>query len=149
MTTDAELEVHRALRDTQHQQVYFLLGAAGAAIALAVNQTHSAALAWSQLPLAIAVGCWSVSFYLGCRNRTWVSAGLNTNGAIFDVRAGRHPVSGSNPQAMAIGVESLHEIFKDQSEHANRTFKLQFRFLVAGACFYLAWHVLEMYLRLH
>jgi len=148
MASDHELEVHRTLHESQRQHVYFLLGAAGAAIALAVNQTHTAAISWSQLPLAVAVACWACSFYAGCRNRSWVGSGLNTNGAIFDVRSGRHPVSGIHPQAIAVGLETLHGIFEEQSAHANSTYHLQFRFLVAGACFYVLWHILEMYLRL-
>lgn len=147
MATDEEIEIHRALRDSQNQYVYFLLGAAGAAIALVINQTRGAALSWSQIPLGAAVLAWGLSFYFGCRNRTWVAAGLRTNTAIFEVQAGRHPVSGTNLQAIAVGLDKLREIFEDQSNHAKRFFNLQFRFLIAGAVLYLVWHVLEMYLR--
>lgn len=148
MATDAELEIHRALRDAQHQQVYFLLGAAGAAIAFAVTRTQGASLSWSQLPLGMAVLCWGTSFYLGCRNRRWVSAGLHTNGDMYDVRAGRHPLTGTNPEAMAIGLKVLRENFEHQSNRANWTLTWQFRLLVSGAIFYISWHVLEMGLRL-
>ena len=59
-----------------------------------------------------------------------------------------HPVSGTNPAAIAVGLQTLNGIFEDQSNHANDSWKLQFRFLVAGAFLYVVWHVLEMYLRL-
>jgi hypothetical protein len=144
---DEEIELHRALRDTQHQQVYFLLGAAGAAIALALNQTRDAALHWAHIPLALAIIAWGLSFYFGCMNRKWVAAGLHSNAGLYDVHAGRHPAVGQNREAMAYADGLLRGIFEDQSNKAKSTFSLQFNFLVGGAAFYLAWHVLQMYLR--
>ena len=147
MTTDTELEIHRALRESQNKHTYFLLAVVGAAIALVVNQTQGASLSWSQLPLAAAVLAWALSFLFGCRNRAYVSSGLYTNAALFDVNAGRHKLAGTNPEAIQVARETLHEIFEDQSSKANRFANLQFRFLVAGAVLYVAWHILEMYLR--
>lgn len=146
MTTDAELEIHRALRESQNKYTYFLLAVVGAAIALVVNQTQGTSLDWSQLPLAAAVLAWALSFFFGCRNRAYVSSGLSTNVAIFDVNAGRHKLVGTNPDAIQFALKTLHEIFEDQSNKANRFANLQFRFLVAGAVLYVAWHVFEMYL---
>ena len=148
MGADEEIELHRALRDTQHQQVYFLLGAAGAAIALAVNQTHDAALSWSQIPLGLAVISWGLSFYFGCMNRKWVAAGLHSNATLYDVHAGRNPIAGTNPAAVDYASGVLRGIFEDQSNHAKDAFDLQFKLLVSGAVLYLIWHVLQMYLRL-
>jgi hypothetical protein len=147
MTTDAELEIHRALRESQNKHTYFLLAVVGAAIALVINQTQSASLSWSQLPLAAAVLAWALSFLFGYRNRAYVSSGLHTNAALFNVNAGRHKLAGTNPEAIQVARETLNEIFEDQSSKANRFANLQFRFLVAGAILYVAWHVLEMYLR--
>jgi hypothetical protein len=48
-------EVYRQSRNAQDKHIYFLLAAAGAAIALAINQTQTATLKWSQIPLASAV----------------------------------------------------------------------------------------------
>lgn len=147
MTTDSELEIHRALRESQNKQTYFLLAIVGAAIALAVNQTQFSSLTWSQLPLAAAVLTWSLSFFFGCRNRAYVSCGLYTNAALFEVNDGRNKLVGTNPEAIQLARQTLHEIFEDQSSKANIFANLQFRFLVAGAVLYVTWHVLEMYLR--
>ncbi len=147
MTTDAELEIYRALRESQNKHTYFLLAVVGAAIALVVNQTQGASLSWSQLPLGAAVLAWALSFLFGCRNRAYVSSGLYTNAALFDVNAGRHKLAGTNPGAIQVAHETLHEIFENQSSKANKFANLQFRFLIAGAVLYVAWHVLEMYLR--
>lgn len=147
MGTVEELEIHRALRDHQNQYVYFLLGAAGAAIALVVNQTRTVALSWSQIPLGVAILAWGLSFYIGCRNRVWVIASLRTNAAVLEVNGGRHPFSGTNQEAIAVGLDTLNEVYKNQSDHANKYFGLQYKFLIAGAVLYLIWHVYEMYLR--
>jgi len=147
MTIDTKLEIHRALRESQNKHTYFLLAVVGAAIALVINQTQGASLSWSKLPLAAAVLAWSLSFLFGCRNRAYVSSGLHTNAALLDVNDGRHKLAGTNPDSIQVARETLHEIFEDQSSKANKFANLQFRFLIAGSVLYVAWHVLEMYLR--
>ena len=72
-------EVYRALRQAQDKYTYFLLAAAGAAIALAVNQTQGAAMAWSQVPLAAGVLSWCLSFFFGCRHLAYVNSTLYAN----------------------------------------------------------------------
>ena len=147
MTTDEKLEIYRALRESQNKHTYFLLAVVGAAIALVINQTQGASLSWSQLPLAAAVLAWALSFLFGCRNRAYVSSGLHTNAALLEVNVGRHKLAGTNPEAIQVARETLHDIFENQSSKANRFANLQFRLLVTGAILYVAWHVLEMYLR--
>jgi hypothetical protein len=147
MTNDAELEIKQALRESQGKYTYFLLAVVGAAIALVVNQTKSASLSWSQLPLAAAFLAWALSFFFGCRNRVYMSSTLYTNATLFEVNAGRFKLAGTNPEAIQVARETLQEIFEEQSSKLNRFAKMQFRFLVVGAILYVAWHVLEMYLR--
>ena len=147
MASDIGVEIYRALRETQNKYTYFLLAVVGAAIALVVNQTQGASLNWSQLPLAAAVLSWALSFFFGCRNLAYVKAGLSTNAALIDADAGRHKLVGNDPEAIKIAHETLREIFEDQSNKANLFANLQFRFLIAGAILYVAWHVFEMYLR--
>lgn len=53
-------EIYRALRESQNKYTYFLLAAAGAAVALTVNQTREAHLAWSQVPLALGALSWAL-----------------------------------------------------------------------------------------
>jgi uncharacterized protein (DUF2336 family) len=63
MPESMDATVYNALRTAQEKYAYFLLAAAGAAIAFAVNQTHDAKLSWAQLPLAAAVLSWGCSFF--------------------------------------------------------------------------------------
>jgi hypothetical protein len=140
-------EVFRAHRESQNKYTYFLLAAAGAAIALAVNQTHEAVLAWSQAPLALSVLSWALSFLFGCRHVAYVNSTLYANSGLLQVESGRNPDVGIDPQRMAIAKEVIREAAESNAKHANRFSHLQFRFLITGAIFYIIWHVLEMYLR--
>jgi hypothetical protein len=47
MPSEQQIEIYRQHRTAQDKYGYFLLAAAGAAIAFAVNQTQGAKLAWS------------------------------------------------------------------------------------------------------
>jgi len=140
--------VFRALRESQSKYAYFLLAAAGAAIALAVNQTHKAVLAWSQVPLALSVLSWALSFLFGCRYVAWVNSTLYANGEYLRVVSGQHPeLVDIHPQLVAAAKEGIRDAMEHNSNCANRNSQRQFRFLVTGAIFYIVWHVLEMYLR--
>jgi hypothetical protein len=144
---DPEVEVYRALREAQNRYTYFLLAAAGAAIALAVNQTQTAELAWSQLPLAAAVVLWGLSFFFGCRHLVYISSNLYANSALFQVARGEHRAAGTHPQMIAETSQVIVQAIESNNRKASRFAKWQFELLVAGAIAYVVWHVLEMYLR--
>ena len=147
MTTNERLDIHHALREVQNKYTYFLLAVVGAAIALVINQTKDATLKWPQLPLAAAVLSWALSFFFGCRNLSYIKAGLRTNAALLDAKAGLNELVGTNPEAFKIADKTLRKIFEDQSKQANFFANMQFRFLIAGAVLYVVWHIFEMYLR--
>ncbi len=131
----------------QEKYVYFLLAAAGAAIAIAVNQTQGAKLALSQLPLACAVALWALSFFFGCKHLLYVESTLFANADLLKVEAGGHPLVGGNPQLMAIASEGIRAAIESNSKWSARYGRWQFSCLVLGALSYLGWHVLEMWLR--
>lgn len=147
MTNETHIEVYRQLRDAQSKYAYFLLTAASAAIAFFVTQTKGAYLMWSQIPLGLAVVLWAVSFYFGCRHLAYVSSNLYANCELFSIQAGQHPRVGSNPSMVEAAARGLLEAMESNSDHANRFAHWQFRLLVAGGVLYVAWHILEMYLR--
>lgn len=140
-------EVYRQLRLAQDKYTYFMLAAAGAAIALAVNRTQDSVLSWSQAPLAAAVLCWGLSFFLGCRHLAYVSSTLYSNAELLRVESGAHPEVGKHPQMMAVASEGIRRAIDANAERANRLGHMQFRFLVTGAVFYIGWHILEMWVR--
>jgi len=146
MADDNLLEVYRQLRLGQDKYAYFLLAAAGAAIGLAVNQTQGSALCWSQIPLGIAVLCWSLSFIFGCKHLAYVNANLYANAELMKVERGENPTVGRHPQMISAAREGIQQAFDANSERTNRYSLWQFRILVIGAIFYIAWHILEMWL---
>jgi len=147
MMSETAREVYRLLREAQNKHTYFLLATAGAAIALTVNQSQGAAMTWYQIPLAVGVLSWGLSFFFGCRYVSYINSALYANAVLLQVQSGQHPEVGTHPQMMAAASEGIRQAIESNSEHANRLGHLQFRLLVAGAVLYIVWHILEMYLR--
>jgi len=63
------------------------------------------------------------------------------------VQQGNHPISGSDPTKIGISVEVLRKMIDERSKEAAGYAAWQFNFLIGGATLFVAWHVLEMYLR--
>jgi hypothetical protein len=145
--SEEQREVFRQFRQAQDKYAYFLLAAAGAAIGLAVNQTQTATLKWSQLPLAGAVLCWGASIVCGCAYVGHLTSSLYSNMALLQVESGKHPQAGTHPEMIAIASGAIRDALQSNSEKTTRLGNRQFRFLVVGAAFYVGWHVLEMWLR--
>ena len=144
---DTTGEVYRSLRQIQNKHTYFLLAAAGAAIAFALSKTQSSMLDMYQIPLALGILCWGLSFFCGCRYVDYVSSHLYSNAMLLQVERGQHPVAGTQSQMIAAASAGIRDAMESNSEKANRLGHWQFRFLIAGAVFYILWHVFEMYLR--
>ncbi len=144
MADDHTRYLHEQLTTAQSKYAYFLLAAAASAIALALNRTASEPLEFVQLPLGAAVVCWGLSFYFGCRYLAWVDATLQANTAISMAQSGTLPGIPDHPLARQAAAEGAREAAEQNSEHAGRNARRQFRFLVAGAVFYVVWHVLAM-----
>ena len=147
MALENEREIYRAHREAQTRYDYFLLAAAGAAIGFALTQTHDAPLTLSQIPLGAAVASWGLSFYCGCRRLAYVESNLYANMDLLKVESGRHPKAGQHQEMIAAASEGIQNAIEWNSNRARLWALGQFRLLVFGAISYVAWHVLEMYLR--
>jgi hypothetical protein len=143
MAEDGKLELLRAHRTATDKYTYFLLAAAGACIAFAINQTNDAVISWSQLPLGAAVICWALSFFYGCRQVMGVLGLLQENYQLIRTMRGEHPDFPSAAEFTGWVSKRLEEKSKRAAQHAE----LQLGFLLAGAAFYIVWHGIEMYLR--
>lgn len=147
MSNENTREVYRALTSSLDKYTYYLLTAAGAGVAFATNQTQQSAISWTQLPLAIGVISWALSFYFGCRHIQYTHSMLHSNIGLHNVQSGNHPISGTNPQQMEIGSGILREIIENESKKSNDFGKYQFISLILGGLFYVVWHILEMSLQ--
>jgi hypothetical protein len=144
---DPAAEVYKIRAEHQNKYVYFLLAAAGAGIALSVNQTQNASLRWSQIPLAGAVASWAFSFFAGCRHLQYVGSSMYANADYLRIRAGQHPNVGTHPEKIAAAASGILQAISDNNKAATRHAKLQFYALVAGAALFVGWHIWEMALR--
>lgn len=142
-----QLEVYKQHRTAQEKYIYFLLAAAGAAIALVVNQTQGLPLRLSQAPLGLAVMLWGLSFYFGCRHLTYVELTLFHNAELLKVQSGEHPNVGNRPDLAMIANEVIREVIERDGRRSHRFARLQFASLIVGAILFLGWHVFEMWLR--
>ena len=117
--SDAQHEVFKHLREGQDKYTYFLLTAAGGAVALAVNQTHAEVLKWSQLPLATAVLCGGVSFFSGCAKIEYVNSVLYANLDLITVERGIHPKAGSDPQMIEAASAGIRDAIEANSTKSS------------------------------
>jgi hypothetical protein len=145
--SERQIAVYNQFRNAQDKHTYFILAAAGAAIAFALRETQSAALSWSQAPLAAAVLCWGSSFYCGCRHLLHMTSSLYSNFELLIVAEGLHPAAGTKPQVIAAASEGIRQGIDRHSSRAVPLGRWQFRLLILGALFYIGWHILEMWLR--
>lgn len=139
--------LHEQLTTAQSKYAYFLLAGAASAIALALNRTAALALAFSQVPLGLAVICWGLSFYFGCRHIAYVAATLSANAALAMIQAGVHPEIPPHPEYQRAAAEGTRDAANDNAFAAGRNARRQFRLLIMGALCYVAWHILQMALR--
>jgi hypothetical protein len=149
MADDIETTIYNAHLEGRSKYVYFLLAAAGACIAFAVNQTQTAALAWSQIPLALAVLCWGTSFSFGCWHLQQVGGALYDNMDLIKVQRGKHRITGRDIGAINQISDMLRAGIQKSSSRSVLYYRWQFYMLIIGAVFFIAWHITSMYLRLH
>ncbi len=146
MADETEREIFRALRDGQTRYTYFLLTAAAAGIALAINQTHGTGLSWLQIPLGMAVLSWALSFSCGCRHLDYIHTGLYANAGLVQLQTGAHPEAVSyTPPMVEAAIEGTRRAMEASANKAVKFSNAQFYFLISGGIFYFGWHVLEMY----
>jgi hypothetical protein len=143
---DETLDLLRAHRAAGEKYAYFLLAAVGAAMAFALNQTRDLPLSWSQLPLALAVLCWGLSFFFGCLRLSETGGFLREDYQRTRLMRGTHPDFPPSPQSPQL-IEHVDKRIKQRAIKVGKLATWQFQLLIAGAVFYVIWHVLGMYLR--
>jgi hypothetical protein len=138
-------ELHRAHTAAQDKYTYFLLAAAGAAIAFAVQKTEGLPLSWWLLPVAGATLAWAASFYCGCQNLSWVGSALSANFALLQLRSGTHPKQPPHPQIVEAAAKGTLSAIESNTQKARLYGVWQFRLVVLGAVLFIAWRILEMW----
>lgn len=141
---DAITNLHKAHQAGQEKYTYFLLAAAGAAIGFAVQKTEGLPLSWWLLPVALATVCWGVSFHFGCKNVIWVQTSILANFNLLQLRQGSHPEQPPHQELVSAAIRGVESALEKNGNKAQFYGIWQFRLLVAGAIFFIAWRVAEM-----
>jgi hypothetical protein len=108
-------EVEKEFSDHQSKLFYYTIALCVTAIGFSVYQTVGKPLAWSQIPLGLAVLCWGLSIYCGFTFLRKVIANLWVRYDAFNVLKGTHELSGNHPEKMQIGLEVMYETSKKNS----------------------------------
>jgi hypothetical protein len=141
MASQLVQDLRQALIAGQDKYTHFLLATAAAAIAFSVQRTSDVAAAWSQLPLATAVGLWGYSFWCGCRRLESI---IHINAMTIDW--GLEPTILGRPHTDEENARQQRRMMA-AGEVAGRHWRHQFQSLIAGGGLFVAWHILEMFLR--
>ena len=145
MAENKELfELYKQHATGQEKYTYFLLAAAASALAFAVQKTADLCLSWWLLPAGAAALAWGISFYFGCRNLTWVQTAIYANYNLLSLMRGVHPEQPKTPQLAKVAISGVEKALDQNAKSAQFYADWQFRCLVIGGVFFLAWHVLEM-----
>jgi hypothetical protein len=137
-------EIFRHHVAAQDKYTYFLLAAAGAAIALALQKTELLPLSWPVAICGVAVLLWGLSFYCGCRNLSWVKSCMHANSGLLQLQEGIHPEQPDHPQLVMAAISGVREALERSSNKAAFYYKWQFRLLLGGAIAYICWHIYRM-----
>jgi len=144
MTDHPELhELHRQYSDSQSKYVYFLLAAAGAAMGYALQKLDGLPLSWQAAPGLLAVGCWLISFFCGCKRITWTQSTMYANFALLQMQYGLHPEQ-PPPHLAHAAMSGVRKAIENNSNSASRYYRSQFWFLALGVAAFIAWRVLDM-----
>lgn len=144
MAGQNELEIYRQHMAAKQKYAYFLLAAVGACVGFALTQTKDASIHIGQIPLAIGLAAWALSFWCGCKHLTSIQATMYTNLGLLKLKSGRDPIAGTDLELVAYGVGLAREAVNDHATKAGSTAQWQFRWFIVGVCSYIVWHVLEM-----
>lgn len=145
MPSEGVTEVWRQHRQAQDKYTYFLLAAASAAIAFAVQKTEAISLSWTLAPVGLAVLAWGGSFYCGCKNLVWVQSSAMANYSLLQLQAGIHPQQPSHPAHVEAAISGVRSALESNIRKAQAHAIWQFRLLILGALLFLAWHVWRLY----
>ena len=141
-------DIYKELNTSQSKYIYFKIAVAASAIAFSVTRTQDSNIAWQMAPLGLAILCWGISFYLGCKYIRYRNSTLYANAEYLKVLEGTHKgVPKNNPQYQQAAAEGIRDAMESNSTIAQKLANQQFYTLIAGMPLFLAWHVWEMILR--
>ena len=129
--SDIQFNIQQEYRSTQEKYVYYLIALSVSALGFSIYKTENQSLAYSQIPLAMSIICWSTSIFCGLKFLKYVISNLYANNIYFEIDEGRHPDFGKNPES----INSAKKVFKEAMELNGKQMEKNFKF--QGYFFYV------------
>lgn len=137
-------DLQRQHQTSQDKYTYFMLAAAGACIAYAVEKAIGIPLTIYLCLFALSVFFWSASFYCGCKCANTVQALIRANLNLLLVHAGNHESQPNHPELLAAAIRGIRNAIDTNSKKAKFFNDWQFRFFVIGGLFFVGWRITEI-----
>jgi hypothetical protein len=141
-----QADLIKQFRDQQQKYAYYIIALCVAGIGFAIQKTIGLPLRQSQIPLGCAVLFWGLSIYCGLNFIGVQISALYSNSGLIEVQEGRHPLTGTHPEKIKIGIEAITKGIERMSKKTMRLAKWQNRLFYWGILFFLVWRIWEMYL---
>ncbi|ESU20212.1 hypothetical protein FEDK69T_30270 [Flavobacterium enshiense DK69] len=145
--SETRFEIQKEFRERQEKYVYYLIALSVSAIGFSIFKTDNQTLNIYQIPLAIAVICWSVSIFCGLKFLKYVISSLYNNNSYFEIINGKDPKVGNNLEKIEISIEAFKEAWKINANSMKRYFTWQGYLFYTGIILFIVWHIIEMYFR--
>jgi hypothetical protein len=143
-TKETSVEMFFRYREDQDKYSYFLLAAAGSALAFAVQKTSGLTLRWNMIALGAAALAWILSFYFGCRRLLTSQEALRANYHYFQMGEETDSRYKTLPEYGEVRDEILDKV-QGLNNKAGRYLSRQFQWLIVGAVLFIVWHVWDMF----
>jgi len=142
---EEQLELQKQFRNQQEKYTYYIIALCVSAIGFSIIITKGQKLNFSQIPLGISIITWSLSIFYGFKLIEMILRILHLNNELFEIAQGTNQISGTNPEKIKIGIDTISQIIKEGSAKATKYGNSQFRFFFIGMFTFIIWHVIEMY----
>jgi hypothetical protein len=142
---DTQNQLAEEHRSQQIKYRYYLIALAVACIGYSVHSTVDYTLSRVSILLGVSVIAWGVSVYCGLTFLKYSMSILYANFSLFNIRDGKDPMVGSNPEMIEIGIDAVKDAIEENQKASGGYSKWQEYLLVIGAISFLLWHTLELY----
>lgn len=141
---NAIYELQKQHQASQEKYTYFMIAAAGACIAYAVEKAIGVPLTLYLSFLTLSVLCWSASFYCGCKCANTVQALIRANANLLSLNAGIHESQPKEPELLEAAIRGIQRAIDTNMVHSKSYNDWQFRLFVAGGVMFVGWRITEI-----
>lgn len=143
--SEVQIEIQKQFIQQQEKLVYYIIALSVSAIGFAIYQTTGQRLKVIQIPIGLAVICWSISIYCGLKFLKYVISNLYANNEYFEIKKGNNNEIGNHPDAIKAAVKGYKAAMAINQNRMKNYFKYQSLLFYVGIILFIIWHLLEMY----